>query len=104
MHTGAAHPVFYIFYSCFHNHALCFLIVQALRTLCTSSSGPGSLGLSRQDLGAAAAALTSVLERLAGTEQGQGLLMATVPAVQVSREHGVMGSSFLVWPAAYCGE
>uniref|UniRef100_A0A7S3R5M6 UDP-N-acetylglucosamine diphosphorylase n=1 Tax=Dunaliella tertiolecta TaxID=3047 RepID=A0A7S3R5M6_DUNTE len=48
--------------------------LQNLRSVCSSSSGPGSLGLSRQDTSAAASALLAALEKLVEPEQG-ALLM-----------------------------
>jgi len=56
--------------------------VQGLKTVCSSSSGPGSLGLSRQDTPAAAAALVAALERMVEEEQG-GLLLPQLAVVQV---------------------
>eukprot|EP00983_Pelagomonas_calceolata_P000802 29023-Pelagomonas_calceolata.AAC.2 len=53
-----------------------------LRSVCSSSSGPGSLGLSRQDTSAAASALLAALEKLVEPEQG-ALLMPQQQDAQV---------------------
>ncbi|KAF5833270.1 hypothetical protein DUNSADRAFT_10470 [Dunaliella salina] len=56
--------------------------LQNLRSVCSSTSGPGSLGLSRLDTSAAASALLAALEKLVVPEQG-ALLMPQQPDAQV---------------------